>query len=53
MKNVHFKNWSETFECYPELFFAPKTVEEVKDVSFNFQVNKDYFSFKMIRNNCV
>lgn len=32
MKNVHFKNWSETFECYPELFFAPKTEEELKDI---------------------
>lgn len=32
MQNVHFKNWSETFECFPELFFAPKTEEEIKDI---------------------
>lgn len=32
MQNVHFKNWSETFECCPELYFAPKTEEEIKDI---------------------
>ncbi|XP_054707406.1 L-gulonolactone oxidase-like [Uloborus diversus] len=32
MQNVHFKNWSETFECFPDLFFAPKSVEEISSI---------------------
>ncbi|KAG8201925.1 hypothetical protein JTE90_027402 [Oedothorax gibbosus] len=30
--NVEFKNWAETFDCKPELFFAPKTQEEVAEI---------------------
>ncbi|GFY46877.1 l-gulonolactone oxidase [Trichonephila inaurata madagascariensis] len=30
--NVHFKNWAETFECVPELFFAPKSQEEIAQI---------------------
>ncbi|CAL1266430.1 unnamed protein product [Larinioides sclopetarius] len=32
ISNVRFKNWSETFECVPELFFAPKTEEEIAQI---------------------
>ncbi|GIX70541.1 l-gulonolactone oxidase, partial [Caerostris extrusa] len=32
ISNVHFKNWAETFECVPELFFAPKSQEEIAQI---------------------
>ncbi|XP_035224380.1 L-gulonolactone oxidase-like, partial [Stegodyphus dumicola] len=32
IQNVHFKNWSETFQCRPELFFIPSTEEEIKQI---------------------
>lgn len=27
-----FSNWANTFSCTPELFFEPRTTEEIKQV---------------------
>lgn len=32
ISGVVFQNWSKTFGCLPELFFAPKTEDEIKQI---------------------
>ncbi|XP_015913395.1 L-gulonolactone oxidase [Parasteatoda tepidariorum] len=32
IQNIHVKNWAETYECRPDLFFAPKTAEEISQI---------------------
>ena len=31
-RDYKFTNWSSTFSCSPELYFEPKTTEEIREV---------------------
>ena len=31
-RGLTFRNWSDTFQCTPELFFEPKNVDDVREV---------------------
>jgi len=33
IKGVRISNWSDTFECNPELYFTPQNVEELREAS--------------------
>ena len=32
IKGKCFQNWAQTYKCYPERYFEPRTFEEVKDI---------------------
>ena len=31
-KSHHFQNWAKTFECYPERFYQPASLTELRDI---------------------
>jgi len=31
-RSHHFQNWAKTFECYPERFYQPDSLNELKDI---------------------
>lgn len=34
MAGYQFKNWSGTYQCEPELFFIPETIDEIREILY-------------------